>query len=227
MTALLPRLLLAALAALPALGPAQASRVGPSFDCARAGTVSERTICASTFLPALDRRVAAAYAEARRELGGALGEWLEEALRGDQIAWLRRRDRCGADVACLAREMERRAETLSFRASGAGPPSGRFTYREASGRASVLRLSASRALARIVTSHPGDARWMCDVAGPVTREGGRWVLRGGDGRALAELRPRGADGLTVAALPPSGAPSSEVCGLNGTFTGEYTRLSRP
>lgn len=220
-----PLLLAASLAWAPV---GVASRVGPSFDCRRAGSASERAICASTFLPALDRRVASAYGEARRALGGTLGEWLEERLRADQRAWLRRRDRCEADVACLARELRGRAETLSFQAPvGSGPPSGQFAPREAGGQASVLRLSNSRALVRIATHHPRDGRWICDVQGVVTLERGRWVLRDPDGRALAELRARGRNGLTVADLSPPSQHGSEFCGLNGTFFGEYTRLGRP
>lgn len=213
-------LLLTFLAGAPTL----AARIGPSFDCARATQASERAICTSTYLPTLDRRVAAAYAEARRVLGGEADTWLDEMLRADQLAWLRRRNRCGADDACLAREMRARAETLSLGAPvGAGPPSGRFGFRDAAGEATVLRLNASRALARLVTFQPQDGRWMCDVQGLVTAEGGRWVLRDPDGRALAELRPHGKGGLTVSGRLPLDAPTYEYCGLNGFFTGEYRR----
>lgn len=221
-------LLLAALLGVP-VAPAAAARVGPSFDCARAKAASERAICASTVLPALDLRVARAYAEAGRVLGGELGTWAEGRLRADQRSWLRRRDRCGADVACLTRELRGRAEVLSFRApapAGKGPPTGRFIFREAGGSASLLRLDTSRALVRLVTFHPRDARWICDVEGLLTAEGGRWVLRDPGGRAVAEVRERGRDGLTVLALLSVGDPDFP-CGLNGSFAGEYRRSEDP
>lgn len=219
-------LLLAALMGVP-VAHASAARVGPSFDCARAKAASERAICASTVLPALDLRVARAYAEARQVLGGELGTWVEGRLRADQRSWLRRRDRCGADVACLTRELRSRAEVLSFRAPvGNGPPTGHFSFREAGGSASLLRLDASRALVRIVTFHPQDARWICDVEGLLTAEGGRWVLRDPGGRAVAELWGRGQGGLTVSSLLSVGDPGFP-CGLNGSFAGEYHRSEDP
>lgn len=75
-----------------------ASAPGPSFDCSRAGTPTEIAICATPSLAALDRALAEA--------------WSASGRRADQTAWLRSRDACGADVACLTQSMRARIVAL-------------------------------------------------------------------------------------------------------------------
>ncbi len=61
-------LVLLAAIALPGVAPARAQ--GPSFDCAKAGTDTERAICADPALSALERKMSEAYAAASRRLAG-------------------------------------------------------------------------------------------------------------------------------------------------------------
>jgi uncharacterized protein YjbI with pentapeptide repeats len=77
------------LAALPPPAPA---RVGPGFDCARAGSVTERAVCGSDELSAMDAALSALWR----------GRARTDADRAGQRAWLRERNACGADAACLA-----------------------------------------------------------------------------------------------------------------------------
>lgn len=66
-----------------------------SFDCAKATTAVEKTICASPRLSALDGELAATYAAARK-LGGSA------ALRDEQRRWAAKsRDACGTSADCL------------------------------------------------------------------------------------------------------------------------------
>jgi len=70
---------------------------GPSFDCAKAHTAAERSICASEVLRILDTQIARAFESVHGEQGPA-------ALQ-EQRAWLRTRDQsCSAatDADCLA-----------------------------------------------------------------------------------------------------------------------------
>jgi uncharacterized protein YecT (DUF1311 family) len=73
--------------------------VRASFDCARAGTVVERTICSDRLLAGWDRSVATAYA-------------IGSGDRDSQRAWLTERDRCGADKACLHESLSLRVSNL-------------------------------------------------------------------------------------------------------------------
>src|SRR3546814_6942360 len=86
-TPLLKALLIAApvLAFAPS-APAQ----GPSFDCARAATWAEKTICADPELSALDERMARSFAAARAATTGAERENLLPYHRN----WLSRRAEC-------------------------------------------------------------------------------------------------------------------------------------
>jgi uncharacterized protein YecT (DUF1311 family) len=61
----------------------------PSFDCARAKSFVEKTICSDATLAALDKRLALAYAEVRREFPRSRG-----ALIKAQRDWLKSREAC-------------------------------------------------------------------------------------------------------------------------------------
>lgn len=71
-----------------------------SFPCDRASTPTEKAICSSFTLAALDRSVALAW---RRGAEDTNPTRLEE-----QRAWLHTRNACGADTACLEKQMTQR-----------------------------------------------------------------------------------------------------------------------
>jgi uncharacterized protein YecT (DUF1311 family) len=77
----------------------------PSFACSAARTPIERMLCGSVALAALDRSVAAAY-KRKRDTSDA------GALRAAQAEWLKRRDACGQDEACVADAMRERIDEL-------------------------------------------------------------------------------------------------------------------
>jgi uncharacterized protein len=79
----------AALPRPPQAVPA-ASTGQPSFDCAKASSWSEVTVCNDAGLADLDRYVAELYRSKRRSL---TGEQQESVIR-DQRTWLRERERC-------------------------------------------------------------------------------------------------------------------------------------
>lgn len=92
----MPRPLFVGLMATLSLAPASLPAAAPpraSFDCAKAGTPTEKAICHDPALAALDLALSQAYqARLAREAG----------LRQQQRGWLRARDAgCGEDRACL------------------------------------------------------------------------------------------------------------------------------
>ena len=88
---------LAAVMLSPSL-PALAADYAP-LDCAQAKTAAEKTICRSYALGQAEARMATLYSIATSLV--AMGQ------RGDlgdtQRQWLKRREACGRDVACLTR----------------------------------------------------------------------------------------------------------------------------
>jgi uncharacterized protein YecT (DUF1311 family) len=71
---------------------------GPSFDCSLAVTPAEQALCASQSLWVLDRVMANVYFHYKRT---SAGQEAKEFLN-TQRNWLKRRDECAGDVACLS-----------------------------------------------------------------------------------------------------------------------------
>ncbi|MFZ6722351.1 lysozyme inhibitor LprI family protein [Undibacterium sp. Ji49W] len=81
-----------------------------SFDCAKARTPTEKTICADTTISGLDADVGQAF-KTSQALWPA-GNW-KDFLRAEQREWLKTRDaECKSDVACLKMDYERRLAFL-------------------------------------------------------------------------------------------------------------------
>ncbi|HSH99150.1 MAG TPA: DUF3298 domain-containing protein [Reyranella sp.] len=94
----------------------------PSFDCARAATLVERTICAKPELAKADREMAAIYGALAGKLMGAAKDHL---LKG-QTAWLENRAKActGGDpevTRCLTSRYNARIATLKADSEGAYP----------------------------------------------------------------------------------------------------------
>lgn len=98
-------------------GSDQAAR-GPSFDCAKASTRTEKMICADGELSGLDGELARAYRGALAKTDSAA------SLKTEQHAWLtNQRNKC-FDVACLREAYEKRLAGLKELATRPTPPSG-------------------------------------------------------------------------------------------------------
>lgn len=85
------------------------TRVAPSFDCARAGTQTEKAICRYDRLAELDRTLADTYTAFQ----GQLNADGRARLRAEQKSWLARRDACRADFLCLERAYEQRLQDFA------------------------------------------------------------------------------------------------------------------
>ena len=79
-----------------------------SFDCAKAGNPSEKVICADWQLGRLDRQLAARYRYAMRMSNPAE----KDALKKAQRDWLKARNACAADTACIAARINARLQAL-------------------------------------------------------------------------------------------------------------------
>jgi uncharacterized protein len=83
------------------------ARPRASFPCEKAVTSTEKAICGSFDLASWDRSVAAAYAEALER-----NKDHQDKIRGEQKAWLKKRDACGDRVPCIDELLWRRVEDL-------------------------------------------------------------------------------------------------------------------
>ena len=82
--------------------------VAPSFNCARARLRAEKAICANPEVAALDNEMAALYVQIRRGLRGSK----RRALIERQKQWLKQRNSCRSDIACLIRHYQTRIRQL-------------------------------------------------------------------------------------------------------------------
>jgi len=109
--------ILCGLIATPAL-----AQESPSFDCAKASNVIERTICKTPGLAKADRELAAAYAALAGKLQGAARENLEKG----QVRWIVNRNRACADpvdgvAACIKERYANRLADLEALGQGEYP----------------------------------------------------------------------------------------------------------
>ncbi|MBM7130714.1 lysozyme inhibitor LprI family protein [Dyella mobilis] len=82
-----------------------------SFDCSKAASPVEKTICGSIQLASFDRSVAWSYKVARDDAKSAGNSMTP--LTTSQRAWLSKRDACGTDSACLLSAMKQRLDALA------------------------------------------------------------------------------------------------------------------
>lgn len=110
--------LLSGLAAAPVVAPAKAEAA--SFNCRFARLPDERAVCADLALNDQDVRMAQLYDITRRLVPmGTRG-----AIMDRQVQWLRQRQACGANRACLANAYAGRIAELNQvmeRVYGQGP----------------------------------------------------------------------------------------------------------
>jgi len=86
-----------------------------SFNCTKAGTVVEKTICGSVGLAAYDKslsqtyKLVKAYYKSKPDNKAVIAE-----LKTSQREWLPQRDRCGKDEVCLEKVMSIRISDLIY-----------------------------------------------------------------------------------------------------------------
>jgi len=88
----------AALAALAALAMQSGGANAQEFDCRRAATASERAICRSDMLAALDEKMSGLYAELKQSYERR-GQ--RDQLQRYQRQFLAARDDCARDTECI------------------------------------------------------------------------------------------------------------------------------
>jgi uncharacterized protein len=88
----------AALATLGVIAVEVRPAAAQEFDCRKAEYTSERTICRSDDLSALDEQMSGLYSELMRAYSS---KWQRNDLKGYQRQFLEARDSCGHDTQCL------------------------------------------------------------------------------------------------------------------------------
>ncbi len=208
--------LLAACFALPAT--ADDEPIGPSFDCAKATTTGEKTVCDAPGLGWYDRQLAKAYGIARK----AAGPRGEEAVKASQKRFIEIRDTCrGEDpYGCVLKAYQERLTELSKIAGAASFDYG--DYDSENGSLSLARYADNSAAVSISTVGGGDHtcafetdRAKSDAAGKISYAA---KYEGMEESCEITGTPKG-DSLTIEA---SGG-CSYWCGMRAQLDGTYKR----
>ena len=89
---------MSSLVALAAMAGSVRPAASQEFDCRNADYASERTICGSDRLSALDERMSALYAELK---AASASRYQRADIKAYQRQFLDARDNCGRDVDCI------------------------------------------------------------------------------------------------------------------------------
>jgi uncharacterized protein YecT (DUF1311 family) len=196
----------------------------PSFDCAKAETATEKAICADGRLAQLDRAIAAAFRQIKKDLATITDE-----IDDEQKLFLTERDKCGSDVACLRRKMDERRAALALE-RGRGDVRGAFIgrYENDLGWMIIRRTLKGNYWLYGQTEDPG-ARWACDVGGslePVRR--GVSVVEAGEENNSRPIRLRiKGNALVIAeAADMEHRLQGFTCGYRGFVEGSYRRVTK-
>lgn len=207
--------MLGAFAGLFAAPSAVASDGMPSFNCAKASTATETAICGRRMGAAMaDRMLADLVKEVASEPGADTA-----GIKAAQKAFLKTRDACGADAACITDAYLARIAELQ-------PPGrfvGRFTYDgdPDTGGLTIVEGKGGRTGLWLITT---DGKFSCGFDTlDARREGEAIIIDTTDEdetcKAVFDINP-GGDALDL------NSECRSACGMNGYMDGGYSRVTR-
>lgn len=194
----------------------------PSFDCSKAVTVTEKTICDENHGElALRDGAIGRLVDALKQQGG------HDAVLAQQTAWLAQRDVCAADAACLTKRYDERLAILAREAGDKANVTGNYHYKlndTDAGDVSVVR-EADGTLSGLIDTVTGKDAKSCDIAfegaNPI---GDAFVWddpeapEGSDDFCRILLRP-GKDGLRI-----DSDSCQSYCGAGAAFDQTYSAV---
>lgn len=190
-----------------------------SFDCDKAKTVLEHSICNHKPLNELDSEMGGLY----RNLLKTLDKVDAELLKQSQRRWLETRTHlCNEkNLACLTELYQGRISNLEFRgsakyaSSAAGKVSG--FYVEGNMNVTVEALSENTVAVTIQGAEPDVGKWTCEFSETGTLTGNTVKLKSLDDAVVTVKFQKGI------ATVDEGDDSSLWCGSGGTLNGTYKR----
>lgn len=193
-----------------------AQRQQPSFDCRKAASVSEKTVCANAALSRLDLQLSRTW---KNLLNAFIDSVQINQLKADQRAWIASREKCSDDTNCIGKLYRDRLATLS-----GGDSAHRFSgvYEVKDIGLIALYPLGDHYLINIQTADPREGKWTCELAGEAESSGDDLKVR--IEKTVFQARLRDPDTLVVGDTESVSAASGQYCGLNGTFAFSFVRV---
>ena len=188
----------------------------PSFDCRKAVSPSEKTICANAELSRLDFQLGRMW---RILLDDFIDSAQRTLMKEDQRTWIARRTKCGDDADCIGKLYRDRLSTLN----GADPAhrfSGVYEVKDI-GYFALFPIG-NRYLVNIQTADPREGRWECELAGEAESSGDDLEIK--IEGSVFQARLQDTKMLVVSNTESVSKAASQFCGLNGTFAFSYHRV---
>ena len=188
-----------------------------SFDCSKASSPVEKTICADKQLSDLDELLLLSYKKA------LVGSANATALKAEQQAWLKKERNVCADKACLTQAYTSRLATLNEQVATAAPQSplqpGEYLTEKGWGQLTITQ--DKNAGLRFSIEAMGGNGHSCQLAGAIH-----------DGKSIPDEQDAGgeqcvvsfsAKGDNIEVTPNSEAPCRYFCGMRASFDGLYLK----
>ncbi|CAB3644279.1 MAG: DUF1311 domain-containing protein [Achromobacter sp.] len=208
-------------AALAVAGSATAA--SPSFNCAKATTPVEKSLCANSALADQDAAIAQQYKAVR----GKLDAEAAKSLTNDQRYFLAVRDQIYADpysgsTPAKAIGASMRSRLAFLKAINPQPPAGFVgKWKNIEGEIEIKQGADGQLFVEANSAQPYNGRWVCDLSGKGVVSGDSLHVTYQDGPPwVLSLTRRGAV-LAAREIPPPGVKQDgfgpPFCGMNGSL----------
>lgn len=206
---------------------AGAAAAAPSFNCAKASTPVEKSICANPALAEQDSAIAQQYKAVR----GKLDAEAAKALTEDQRYFLAVRDRIFAEPFSGSTPVKEvgtnmRSRLAFLKAINPQPPAGFVgKWKNIEGEIEITQTADGQLFVAANSSLPYTGRWVCDLSGKAVASGDTLTVTYQDGKPwVLTLTRRGAV-LVAREVPPEGVTPDgfgpPFCGSKGSFFGDW------
>lgn len=191
----------------------------PSFDCRKAATKTEKSICANENLANIDKNLAKIWKSFLYEFDEIT---YKDQLKKEQSLWIKLRNKCNDDVKCIEKTYQQRIDLLSGKQSQR-QFAGQFEVaKEGAGGITIYPVEDGSYLVRIQTVEPVNARWVCDITGKAAAKGSLLTITVDNKSFPAFLKGPGL--LEIPAIKEVYSVESDYCGWNGNIAYDYLRV---
>ncbi len=199
----------------------------PSFDCAKAATPVEKSLCGNSVLANQDAAIAQQYKAVRGELDAQAAK----ALNADQKYFLSVRDNAYAEPYSGSTPFQALSDTMRYRleflkAIDPKPAAGFVgTWKNIEGEIEITRNAHGELRVAANSAQPYNGRWVCDLSGKAVVSGDTLTVTYQDGAPWALTLTRRGAVMVARETPPAGVKNDgfgpPFCGMNGSFHGDW------
>lgn len=195
----------------------QAEVTAPSFNCKKAATAVEKTICTNDTLARLDRKLGEIW---KSFIGASNDDAFKSRLRQDQTLWVKLRDKCQNNVDCISSAYQQRLAVLG-EDKRLSVFAGQYE-KKGIGIMTVYPIENKNYLIAIQTADPEQGAWTCEITGTATENGNQLLLTVGSDYFSARLIDT--DAITIDPNTEAFKAAENNCGLNGGFFYTYHKV---